>query len=199
MGHKTPPPPPPTKAVVARFARASLTATEWRGGSILRDSLLTELGLAPYAPLTVQNQFVFKKQGPLQWWVLSKKVTFFAALVKLHFLAAKCKGIPDTVNAIILRSKKIIYNGAAGEKKIGYGVRMLLFTPESLNKTFFAEQKMKMAPQAKKLSCSPGRLRPSGKYWQKKHAYDFHVWKIIRREKPKLIHVRKITRPTCGR
>ena len=78
-------------------------------GSILRDSLLTELGLAPYAPLTVQNQYVFKKQGPLQWWVLSKKVTFFAALVKLHFLAAKCKGIPeDTVNSIFLRSKKII-------------------------------------------------------------------------------------------
>ena len=41
-------------------------------------------------------------------------------------------------------------NGAAGGKKIGYGVKMLVYTTQSLNKPFFAEQKRKMAPQAKK-------------------------------------------------
>ena len=48
--------------------------------------VLTELGLAPYVPLTVQSQYVFQKQGLLQ--------PTFCSFGQVAFVAAKCKGVP---------------------------------------------------------------------------------------------------------
>ena len=80
---------PPQRAVVARFARASLAATERRGGSIceiIKNGNLF-LSLAPYAPRTVQNQYVFQKQGLMQRRVIFKERQKFCSF------GAKCKGI----------------------------------------------------------------------------------------------------------
>ena len=54
--------------------------------------VLTELGLAPYVPLTVQSQYVFQKL--LQRWVILKKWPTFAALVKLHLWPQNARGFP---------------------------------------------------------------------------------------------------------
>ena len=90
-----------SKAVVA--LRASLT--EWRGERSICEitkngmqSLITELGLAPYVPLTV--------------W------------------------------------KKI--NGAAGEKKIGYGVKMLVYNHTVTQQTLFCGAKKENGAAGKK-------------------------------------------------
>ena len=45
----------------------------------------------------------------------------------------------DIANSIFLRSKKININGAAGEKKLGYGVKMLPITPQNHSTNPFFE------------------------------------------------------------
>ena len=122
----------------------------------MRDSLLTELGLAPYAPLTVQNQYVFKKQGPLQWWVLSKKVTFFAALVKLHFLAAKWKGIPeDTVNSIFFVEQKKNIKWRRRRKKIRLRCKNAAFYTRVTQQNIFCGAKNENGAAGKKFKLQP--------------------------------------------
>ena len=131
---------PPQQAVVARFARASLTATERRGGQfceIIKNGNLI-LSLAPYAPRTVQNQYVFQKQGLMQRRVILKKTTKFLQLwSSCIFWLKNARVSKDIANSIFLRSKKININGAAGEKKLGYGVKMLPFTQNHSTNPFF--------------------------------------------------------------
>ena len=116
---------PPQQAVVARFARASLTATERRGGSILRDNKKRKggytnttkfakngnviLSLAPYAPRTVQNQNVFQKQGLMQRRVIFKKRQNFCSFGQVVFFGCKMQGYPKTLPTLFFcGAKKLI-------------------------------------------------------------------------------------------
>ena len=74
------------------------------------------LGLAPYVPPTIQNQYVFQKQGRLQRLDHERNGQLLAALVKLYFLAAKCKGIPEDIANIIFCER--LCHATGGEPSI---------------------------------------------------------------------------------
>ena len=62
---------------------------------------------------------------------------------KFCSFGAKCKGIQRHCQLYFFcGAKKLIKNGAAGEKKLGYGVRMLPFTPQNHSTNpFFCSKK----------------------------------------------------------
>ena len=152
---------PPQRAVVARFARASLAATERRGGSIceiIKNGNLI-LSLAPYAPRTVQNQYVFQKQGLMQRRVIFKERQKFCSF------GAKCKGIQRHCQLYFLRSKKINKKWRRRRKKIRVRCKKASFyTTESLNEPFFFVAKNENGAAGKKFLRYPGRCI-QGKHW----------------------------------
>ena len=133
---------PPQQAVVARFARASLTATERRGGSILRDNKKRKSN--PFS-CTIRST---NRTKPIRLPEAGADATAgnFKKTAKVLQLWSSCifwlqnaRVSKDISNSIFLRSKKININGAAGEKKLGYSVRMLPFTPQNHSTNPFFE------------------------------------------------------------
>ena len=134
---------PPQQAVVARFARASLTGESGEASQfceIIKKNGNLILSLAPYALRTVQNQYVFQKQGLMQRRAIFLKMAKFLQLwPSCIFWLQNARVSKDIANSIFLRSKKNNINGAAGEKKLGYGVKMLPFTPHNHSANPFFE------------------------------------------------------------
>ena len=95
---------PPQQAVVARFARASLTATERRGGSILRDNKKRKFNLFS---CTVRSTNHTK---PIRLTPMRLKMAKFLQLWgQVAFFGCKnSRASKDIANSIFLRSKKII-------------------------------------------------------------------------------------------
>ena len=133
---------PPQQAVVARFARASLTATERRGGSILRDSKKRKSN--PFSctirstnrtkPIRLPEAGADATAGNFL-----KMAKFLQIWSHCIFLAAKCKGIQKHYQLYFFAEQKNNINGAAGEKKLRYGVKMLPFTPQNHSTNPFFE------------------------------------------------------------